>query len=90
MDIRADVEARLKALGYEDVTSEEDQAAITYAINRASEQITANINRSEVPEGLKYTWVDMTAGMFLYDKKAAGTLGEAFDFSAPEKADHRR
>lgn len=83
MDIYNDVVARLTALGY--TVTENPDAAVTYAINRAAEQIKANINRTEIPEGLRYTWVDMAAGLFLYDKKAAGQLGEAFDFTAPAK-----
>lgn len=84
MNIYDDVVARLKAVGYE--VTEADEAAVTYAINRAAEKIEANINRTDIPEGLHYTWVDMAAGLFLFDKKAAGTLGEDFDFSAPTKS----
>ncbi len=40
-------------------------AAVKYAINRAAEKIKANINRTEIPDGLHYTWVDMAAGLFL-------------------------
>ncbi len=83
MDIYDDVVARLAALGY--TVTESPDAAVTYAINRAAEKIKANINRTEIPEGLRYTWVDMAAGLFLFDKKAAGQLGEAFDFTAPVK-----
>lgn len=84
MNIYDDVVARLKAVGYE--VTEADEAAVTYAINRAAEKIKANINRTEIPEGLHYTWVDMATGLFLSDKKAAGMLGEGFDFSAPTKS----
>ena len=70
MDIYNDVVARLAALGY--TVTENPDAAVTYAINRAAEQIKANINRTEIPEGLRYTWVDMAAGLFLFDKKEAG------------------
>ena len=78
-----DVVARLAALGY--TVEETPDAAVTYAINRAAEKICVNTNCPEVPNGLYYTWVDMAAGMFLADKKAAGQLGEAFDFTAPAK-----
>lgn len=83
MDIYNDVVARLAALGY--TVTENPDAAVTYAINRAAEQIKANINRTEIPEGLRYTWVDMAAGLFLFDKKEAGQLGAAYDFTAPAK-----
>lgn len=85
MDIYNDVVERLKALGYTVPESESRDAAVTYAINRAAEKIKANINRTEIPEGLHYTWVDMAAGLFLFDKKAAGQLGTAFEFTAPAK-----
>lgn len=78
-----DVVARLAALGY--TVTDGQSAAVTYSINRAAEHIKANINRTEIPEGLYYTHIDMAAGLFLNDKKAAGQLGEGFDFSAPAK-----
>ena len=84
MDIYNSVVERLKILGCDDITENPD-AAVTYAINRAAEKIKANINRTEIPEGLRYTWIDMAVGLFLFDKKAAGQLGTAFDFAAPAK-----
>ena len=87
MAIYEDVVARLQMLGYT-VTVPEGQTQspdVLYAINRAAEKIKANINRTEIPEGLHYTQVDMAAGLFLFDKKAAGQLGTGFDFSAPAK-----
>ena len=65
--------------------SDTPDAAVKYAINRAAEKIKANINRTEIPDGLHYTWVDMAAGLFLFDKKTAGQLDEGFDFTAPAK-----
>ena len=44
-----------------------------------------NINHRELPPPLFYTLVDMVAGQFLFDKKAAGGL-EGFDFEAPAKS----
>jgi len=48
----------------------------------------ADINQRVLPDGLFYVHVDMVAGQFLYDKKAAGGLDglEGFDFSAPAKS----
>lgn len=82
-----DVVARLQMLGYTvTVPAEQTQNAdVLYSINRAAEKIKANINRTEIPDGLHYTQVDMAAGLFLFDKKASGQLGEDFDFSAPAK-----
>lgn len=85
MDIYNDVVVRLGQLGYTVQTGTAPDAAVDYSINRAAEKIKANINRTDIPEGLHYTWVDMAAGLFLFDKKAAGQLGEAFDFSTPTK-----
>lgn len=83
MDIYKDVVLRLSQLGY--TVQDSDVPDLNYAINRAAEKIKANINRTDIPEGLHYTWVDMTAGLFLFDKKATGGLGDGFDFSAPAK-----
>lgn len=81
MTIYDDVVVRLSQLGY---TAPEGNAVI-YSIDRAAEKIKANINRTEIPEGLCHTWIDMAAGLFLFDKKTAGQLGEGFDFTAPAK-----
>lgn len=80
-----DVVIRLLQLGYTVPASDTPDAAVTYAIDRAAEKIKANINRTDIPDGLHYTWVDMAAGLFLFDKKTSGQLGEGFDFTAPAK-----
>lgn len=85
-DIYTDVVARLAGLGYAVTATDTPDAAVTYSINRAAENIKANINRTEIPEGLYYTYVDMAVGLFLQDKKATGQLGDAFDFTAPAKS----
>ena len=78
---QSDVIARLEVLGYS--ANENDVLAIDYSINRAAKQICADINRTDIPDGLYYTHVDMAAGYFLRDLKNAGKLGEKFDFSVP-------
>lgn len=83
-----DVVTRLRQLGYTLSEDGSPDTAISYSIERAAEKIRANINRPEIPEGLHCTWVDMAAGLFLWDKKAAGRLSEggmSFDLSAPAK-----
>lgn len=85
MTIYDDVVIRLSQLGYNAPEGNTSDAAVTYAIDRAAEKIKANINRTDIPDGLHYTWVDMAAGLFLLDKKTAGQLGEGFDFTAPTK-----
>ena len=78
-----DVIIRLSQIGY--TATESRMAEITQSIDCAAEKIKANINRTEIPEGLYYTWVDMAAGLFLLNKKSTGQLGESFDFTFPAK-----
>lgn len=84
MDILATVITRLAALGYSVVDT--DNAVLEYNISKAEAQLKAETNQREVPEGLFYVWVDMAAGLFLTDKKAAGALAEIYDFDAPAKS----
>lgn len=86
MALYEDVLTRLSALGYTVGTGETEDASIVYCINRAAETIKVNINRTEIPQGLYYTHVDMAAGLFLKDKKDTDQLGADFDFSAPAKS----
>lgn len=85
MTIYNGVVARLSQLGYVVPDNDAPNAGVTLAIDRAAEKIRANINRMDIPGELHYTWVDMAAGLFLFDKKAAGQLGDGFDFTAPAK-----
>lgn len=84
-DIYSDVVARLASLGYAVTATDTPDAAVTYSINRAAEKIKVNINRTEIPEGLYYTHIDMAVGLFLKDKKDTNQLGANFDFTAPAK-----
>lgn len=86
MAMYEDVVARLASLGFTVTATDTPDAAVTYSINRAEAFIKSQINRTEIPEGLYYTHIDMAAGLFLKDKKACGQLGAAFDFSAPAKS----
>lgn len=83
MAIYEDVVMRLSQLGYFDCSNNSADTDVIGMIDRAAEKIKANINRSEIPDGLHHTWVDMSAGLFLADKKATGQLGAGFDFTAP-------
>lgn len=85
MTIYNGVVARLSQLGYVVPDNDAPNAGVTLAIDRAAEKIRANINRMDIPGELHYTWVDMAAGLFLFDKKAAGQLGDGFDFTALAK-----
>lgn len=77
---------RLAMLGY--TVTEDDRGSLEYLIPKCELDILANINHRELPDGLFYTLVDMVAGQFLFDKKAAGGLDglEGFDFNAPAKS----
>lgn len=77
------VVARLSMLGY--TVTDADKAGLEYLIHKCEVDILTNINHREFPKGLFYTLVDMVAGQFLFNKKAAGGL-EGFDFDAPAKS----
>nr|DAR24970.1 MAG TPA: head to tail adaptor [Caudoviricetes sp.] len=76
--------ARLAMLGY--TVTDADKTGLEYLIHKCEAELLANINHRELPPPLFYTLVDMVAGQFLFDKKAAGGLGEGFDFDAPAKS----
>lgn len=74
---------RLAMLGYKVI--EDDMPGLEYLISKCEKDILADINQKELPDGLFYTLVDMVAGQFMFNKKAAGDL-EGFDFEAPVKS----
>ena len=78
------VVTRLAMLGY--TVTDADKTGLEYLIHKCEAEPLANINHRELPPPLFYTLVDMVAGQFLFDKKAAGGLGEGFDFDAPAKS----
>ena len=65
--------------------TDDDSAGLAYTVRKCEAELLANINRRELPPPLFYTLVDMAAGRFLFDKKAARGL-EGFDFEAPAKS----
>ncbi len=69
------VVARITALGVTPGGADADKAAIQYAIDRAEQWIRNNINRPEVPDGLRFVWVDMAAGIYLNEQKALAADG---------------
>lgn len=84
MTVYEAVVARLAMLGY--TVTDADKTDLEYLIHKCEAELLADINRRELPPPLFYTLVDMVAGQFLFDKKAAGGLGEGFDFDAPAKS----
>ena len=83
-DIIADIKIRLDSLGYKVKT--EDEAAIKFSIKKSEENLKGRINQRIIPEGLKNTWIDMAAGMFLFDYKKNGKLANEFDLSPAIKS----
>ena len=83
MTVYEAVVTRLAMLGYE--VTEDDKTGLEYLISRCEKDILDNINHKVLPDGLFYILVDMVAGQFMYNKKAAGAL-EGFDFEAPAKS----
>lgn len=81
MNLHDAVTARLVALGY--TASESDFRQLNFQIEKAEALLKAKTNQTVLPEGLFFVLVDMAAGAFLQGKKAAGELGEVYDFSAP-------
>ena len=75
---------RLAMLGY--TVTDNDKTGLEYLIRKCEAELLANINHRKLPPPLFHTLVDMVAGQFLFDKKAAGGLGEGFDFDAPAKS----
>ena len=77
---------RLAMLGY--TVTDDDETGLIYTIRKCEAELLANINHRKLPPPLFYTLVDMVAGHFLFDKKAAGGLDglEGFDFNAPAKS----
>ena len=84
MTVYEAVVARLAMLGY--TVTDDDKTGLEYTIHKCEAELLANINHRKLPPPLLYTLVDMVAGQYLYDKKAAGGLGEGFDFEAPAKS----
>lgn len=86
MTVYEAVVSRLAMLGY--TVTDNDETGLEYTIHKCEAELLVNINHRELPPPLFYTLVDMVAGQFLFDKKAAGGLDglEGFDFSAPAKS----
>lgn len=87
MTVYEAVVSRLAMLGY--TVTDNDETGLNFLIDKCEKDILADINQNGCCRmALFYVHVDMVAGQFLYDKKAAGGLDglEGFDFSAPAKS----
>ena len=76
------VKIRLRQFGLE--PSEDDEAGIQYAINKATETILNLTNLDELPDGLIYTATERAVGEFLYVKKTFGAVDFFTDFDLDE------
>ena len=77
-----DVTARLGSLGY--IVSGADSFALGFLIDKVKNEIMRQCNLTEIPAGLHEAAVDMVAGEFLREMKAAGKL-VGWDLEAPVK-----
>ena len=74
-----DVTKWLAFYGY--AVTQEDEWALEFIISGAEQCVKDQINRPEIPVGLRSMAVDMAAGEFLRRKKTTGSL-EGFDLEA--------
>lgn len=78
-----DVAARLAMLGLN--VAEEQRGAVEYAVGLTFERLTAAINRTEIPQTMKSTFIDVAAGIYLQNQRAGKMLTAESD-NAVEKA----
>lgn len=72
VNIYSEVAKRLKSLGVH--AASENDYGVKYATDNAETTIKNETNLNIVPEGLRYTWIDMAAGYYLQESKATGRL----------------
>ena len=86
MTVYEAVVSRLAMLGY--TVTDNDETGLNFLIDKCEKDILADIKQRVLPDGLFYVPVEMVAGQFRVDKKAAGGLDglEGFDFSAPARS----
>lgn len=74
---------RLESLGY--TVQDADGWMIGFFVQKVENHIKNSCNTTSVPDGLKYTAVDMVCGEFLFALKQTGKLNETFDLDAAVK-----
>lgn len=77
-----EVAERLAMLGY--TVTEEQRGAVDYAVSIATERLKAELNRTDIPDALHYTHIDIAAGIFLQSTQSAIAAGD--NSSAPVKS----
>ncbi len=76
-----EVAGRLAMLGY--TVTDDQRGAVDYAIAMAAERLIAELNRTDIPDALHYTHIDVAAGIYLQSTQSAAAAGA--DSSAPVK-----
>ena len=71
-DITEEVKKHIESVGHEIV--ETDSFLISEAIEKVKNKILNKTNQKEVPQGLKYVWVNQSVGEFLNFKIKIGKL----------------
>lgn len=71
-DITEEVKKHIESVGHEIV--ETDSFLISEAIEKVKNKIRNKTNQKEVPQGLKYVWVNQSVGEFLNFKIKIGKL----------------
>lgn len=74
---------RLESLGY--TIQDGDGWMIGFSTQKVEDHIMNSCNTSSIPDGLKFTAVDMICGEFLFTLKQTGKLNEAFDLEVAVK-----
>lgn len=74
---------RLESLGY--TIQDGNGWMIVFSVQKVENHIKNSCNTASVPDGLKYTAVDMVCGEFLFALKQTGKLNETFDLDAAVK-----
>lgn len=79
------VKERLLSFGYE--AGMEDDSILAFCIEKVENGIKANLNRPEVPEGLRCVCIDMVCGEFLQLKRSFSpeNFSEILDLGAAVK-----
>lgn len=81
-----DVAARLAMLGLN--VAEEQRGAVEYAVGLAFERLTAAINRTEIPQTMKSTFVDVAAGIYLQNQRVGKMLTAESDNTTEKVIKH--
>ena len=72
LDIENDVEKYIESFGVQ--LTPDDSFLLSEAIEKVRYYIKNRTNQDEVPEGLKYLWINRSVGEFLNFKKVMGKL----------------